>query len=346
MTESIMESGIRNQESAIHVALAIYDPSGKYSQHAGVVITSIFENTQSPVVIHLIHDDTLTQDNREKFLRTVQKYSQEIEFVNIEKYKSQLTDELRKFAERWTIGTLYRLFIPEVLDLDKVIYLDSDILVNLDIKNFWDIDFEGKSLVGATPIPLRANFDGMLEKCRRKFMGSDSESYVNAGVLIMNLRKMRERGSIFKIAVDFMLAKKSLVLYPDQDALNSIFSGDVKLVSGRFNHSRVADALSDCIIHVTGNWKPWSGVLGRQVDRLYWKMLIRSAWGENLTSDELIDKINDSASSTVMLSMYHHRGIQCVKRILRSVWLRIIGLFRIIRFFLAFTLCAVKDKGK
>ncbi len=156
-------------------------------------------------MIHLLHDDTLTQDNREKFLRTVQKYSQEIEFVNIEKYKSQLTDELRKISEIWTIGTLYRLFIPEVLDLDKVIYLDSDILVNLDIKNFWDIDFEGKSLVGATPKPLRANFDGMLEKCRRKFMGSDSESYVNAGVLIMNLRKMRERGSIFKIAVDFML---------------------------------------------------------------------------------------------------------------------------------------------
>ena len=39
----------------VHVALAVYDPTGTYSQHAGVVMTSIFENTKSPVVVHVLH---------------------------------------------------------------------------------------------------------------------------------------------------------------------------------------------------------------------------------------------------------------------------------------------------
>ena len=66
-------------KTPIHVALAVYDPKGTYSQHAGVVMTSIFENTQSPVVVHILHDETLTEDNRKKFIRTAEKYGQTVD---------------------------------------------------------------------------------------------------------------------------------------------------------------------------------------------------------------------------------------------------------------------------
>ena len=69
---------VPNQDDSIHVVLAVYDPSGTYSQHAGVVITSIFENTHSKVIVHILHDDTLTQDNRQKLIRTAEKYSQSV----------------------------------------------------------------------------------------------------------------------------------------------------------------------------------------------------------------------------------------------------------------------------
>ena len=85
-----------NLGERIHVALAVHDPSGTYSQHAGVTMTSIFENTSSPVTIHLLHDDTLTQENREKFIKTAQKYSQEIEFIDIS--KSFTLTRLYKFS--------------------------------------------------------------------------------------------------------------------------------------------------------------------------------------------------------------------------------------------------------
>ena len=44
-------------EDKIHVAIALYDPAGTYSQHAGVVITSLFEHTKRDVIVHVLHDD-------------------------------------------------------------------------------------------------------------------------------------------------------------------------------------------------------------------------------------------------------------------------------------------------
>ncbi|MDR1741233.1 MAG: hypothetical protein LBR38_05225 [Synergistaceae bacterium] len=41
-----------NQNDVIHVALAVYDPKGTYSMHAGVVMVSIFENAKSRVLVH------------------------------------------------------------------------------------------------------------------------------------------------------------------------------------------------------------------------------------------------------------------------------------------------------
>ena len=71
----------------IHVVLLLYDPSGNYSQHAGVVMTSIFENTSIKVVILLLDDNTLTDENRRKFIRTTEKHSQCVKFYNVTKYR-------------------------------------------------------------------------------------------------------------------------------------------------------------------------------------------------------------------------------------------------------------------
>ncbi len=275
-------------------------------------------------MIHLLHDDTLTQENREKFLRTVQKYSQEIEFVNIEKYKSQLTDELRKFAERWTIGTLFRLFIPEVLDLDKVIYLDSDILVNLDIKNFWDIDFEEKSLVGIREIP-GSSFIDKLNAMRKKLIDCDDDTYINSGVLMMNLRKIRERGSLFELVVDWMLKNRELLLAPDQDALNSLFHGDIKFADRKFNVFNTDEFFQECMIHALLT-KPWAHLTGKQSDRIYWKMYTRNAWGEDSDRDELIDKFSD------IIFAARHSNERRSKRILEALERRLKWLFIIAKY--------------
>ena len=51
----------------VHICYAMYDKNGTFSKYVGTSMTSVFENTDAPVAVHLMHDSTLTDDNREKF---------------------------------------------------------------------------------------------------------------------------------------------------------------------------------------------------------------------------------------------------------------------------------------
>ena len=112
---------------------------------------SLFENTNSPVTVHILHDDTLTDDNRDKFIYLAGRYSQAVKFYNVEKI---CPDKLSAFVEltpeikntHVSVGTLYRLLVPQIIlsDIEKIIYLDSDLIVNLDIKELWQIDLDEK----------------------------------------------------------------------------------------------------------------------------------------------------------------------------------------------------------
>ena len=71
------------ENDVVHVVLGVYDPSGTYSRHAGVVMASIFEKTRSSVCVHILHDRTLTDENRDKLQRVADAYAQEVRFEDV-----------------------------------------------------------------------------------------------------------------------------------------------------------------------------------------------------------------------------------------------------------------------
>ena len=76
----------------MEIVLAVYDPRGTYSQHAGVVMTSIFENTQSPVCVHILHDETLSPFNRQNLRETARRYCQRLDFVDVTEHRKRLDE--------------------------------------------------------------------------------------------------------------------------------------------------------------------------------------------------------------------------------------------------------------
>ncbi|MBE8953795.1 MAG: hypothetical protein SR1Q7_11740 [Quinella sp. 1Q7] len=66
----------------IHVCFSIFDANGLYSKFTGTSILSIFDNIASEVTIHILHDKTLTDENRNKFLTLAERYNQIIKFQN------------------------------------------------------------------------------------------------------------------------------------------------------------------------------------------------------------------------------------------------------------------------
>ena len=55
-------------DGMIHICYAIYDKTGGFSKFAGTSICSLFENTKSWVTVHLLHDNTLTMENKARFI--------------------------------------------------------------------------------------------------------------------------------------------------------------------------------------------------------------------------------------------------------------------------------------
>ena len=127
----------------IHVALAFCDPKGTYCRHAAVVMASIFENTSNKVCVHIIHDDTLTNNNREKLEKITSTYRQTVNFLNVENMFNSNKIDAQRLADMGARGMLFRLLIPDIIHEEKIIYLDCDIVVTLDISELWQIPLKG-----------------------------------------------------------------------------------------------------------------------------------------------------------------------------------------------------------
>lgn len=298
--------------STIHVTLAVYDPKGTYSQHAGVVMASLFENTRSPVCVHLLHDKTLTQENREKLSLTAERYAQNVVFKDMSPYVEKLGPDVLALVNKvFSPGSLYRIFASEILLLDKVIYLDSDIVVNLDIKELWEIPLEGYCLIGVLDNPYFLNAHKKrfsVESIRSRQNGCDPSHYINSGVLVMNLDLIRQNHDLLRESINWFAQHKHTTILPDQDFLNAFFRGRIKLADSRFNRYAFGCVeTANAILHAIGSPKPWEAYRGATIEPLYWKALLKTPW-----SDSCIDSLYAGLARTPLL---HHYTAECYKTI-------------------------------
>ena len=309
-------------------------------------MASIFENTQSRVLIHLLHDDTLTPANKQNFIRTAEKYSQGIEFHNLTDYKASFQGRSTQEAEQYfTIGALFRLSLPYVTDLSKIIYLDCDILVNLDINELWNIDLEGNCFAGVVDGSVSKSTFWTPDYIRRILNHDKLSSYINSGVLVMNLEKLRQGDNLINASTEWLKVHYYTAPYPDQDFINSLFYGRIKLLDGRFNrHMNLDGDLSGTIIHTIWS-KPWRRIADTQCDKLYWRMFLKSAWGENIPAYDLALKLFAVADLSAQRKSFFDRHLE---RILRTLWVTI--TFRnsreIIRLIIADTLHKIRLRVK
>ena len=280
-------------------------------------MTSIFENTHSKVTVHILHDDTLTEDNRQKFIRTAEKYSQGVELHDLTGYKGRLDDRIKCALRHLTIGALYRLCAPDVLPVEKVIYLDCDIVVNLDLSELWTVDVENYCFAGVH-MPGHERLDTAV---RDKLNGHSYKTHINTGVLIMNLAMLRNCGNLFKDSIEWFLRRRHLVYFGDQDIINGLYYGSIKLIGRKYNNCnpKTENQLADSIIHTPGHadaFRTW-GIVGLPSQKLYWKYYLRSAWGEDKTPSEIIDVLMNAVERSS--EFYHTSARSCVKRLTRGI---------------------------
>ena len=221
----------------MHVCFGLHDKTGHYSKFTGTAMLSIFENTNSEVTVHILHDNTLTQDNREKFIYLAGRYGQAVKFYNVEKLFADKIKDLEKLLPlkkdpTRTIGMFFRFLISDLLMIKKTIYLDSDIVVNLDINELWQTELGDAPLAAVPEMRSYVPTNSVHYLCREGFV--KAEDFFNSGVLIMNLEKFRLEEDKLKLGIKFKTEHPECD-GNDQPILNYCFAEQTVKLPLKFN---------------------------------------------------------------------------------------------------------------
>jgi lipopolysaccharide biosynthesis glycosyltransferase len=184
------------------------------------------------------------------------------------------------------LGAYLRLFAAEYLDpqLDKVLYLDSDLIIRKDIGALWAADINDYFAAAVVEPHFHEN-PGIIA----------GEPYFNSGVMLINLARWRSEGNLVGQFITCARERFSDLPYWDQDILNIVLRGRVAFLNPRWNfHAIYAEMLpgqlrlspeeflrirrDPDIIHFTSKHKPWHYLPEPQYKRLYWEALSRTPW--------------------------------------------------------------------
>lgn len=173
-----------------------------------------------------------------------------------------------------TLNTLYRLLIADIFrEYDKILYLDVDIIANDDVAILYAKDL-GNNLIGGKRSISKADDMEPMNFYIKDRLGIEPENYINAGVLLMNLKQFREENVSEQCLKE--LRERNDLLYMDQDAINLVCAGRIEFIEEYWNYE--CGALPDFtqgfiydsnnlpdyrwgkhgIYHFDGQYKPWN----------------------------------------------------------------------------------------
>ena len=181
-----------------------------------------------------------------------------IEFVDINPYLKDISSKLH-VRDYYSKTTYFRLFIPRLYpQLDKCLYLDCDIIVRDDIANLFAFDI-GDNLVGGIPDEIVYKTEEFRQYAQKR-LGIIPENYINAGILVMNLKELRNFD--FENKFIDLLSKIKFSVAQDQDYINVICKNRIKYLPKIWNKQPlfdkdVLDKNTISLLHFNLNLKPW-----------------------------------------------------------------------------------------
>ena len=243
------------QKNKIPIFFAVDD---EYIPFLAVALQSLIENSKKEnyYLIKILYTN-ITEENQNK----IKKYEAEninIEFVFLSYYINKVKNKLYT-RDYYSKTTYFRLFLPELYpQFDKVLYLDSDIVILSDVADLYNEDMES-NLLAAAPDDVVQTIEVFREYAEKVVGVATYKNYFNAGILLMNLDELRK----FKFQEKFLylLETVKFSVAQDQDYLNRLCKGRVKLLENTWDRMPIGGDITNRdelhIIHYNLAFKPW-----------------------------------------------------------------------------------------
>lgn len=281
-------AGATKPETFVDIAMAIDE---NYARHAAASILSTISNAVWPESLrfHVLSDPSLSDRTRIVLKQHCARAGVSIQFYDVARDAYSMFHHNRKHI---STVTYFRLSITEILPktVERVVYLDADTIVVDDLRPVFDEDMQGFALAACPD-------EGGVIQSRRLGLPS-GHCYFNAGVLLLDLRRLREM-DLFSEAVKTFEQHASRITLQDQDILNLLFSERTWRLPLRYNagaslyvFNRLTPSYSDAearaaaadpaILHFTDAKKPWSRNCVHPLREVYWFYRNQTPWRENL----------------------------------------------------------------
>lgn len=266
------------------------------------MLQSVFtENKEEQIHIFVLQDE-LNEKDKDKLSAFVHNNGQEITFLQV---NPEIFDDRLPTNENWSKEAFYRLGLLDLLpmDIERVLYLDVDIIVRKSLSELYRMDFEDKLLIACKDTGSMETFQDsdIRKEVFKEFPTEHELGYFNSGMMLMNIFKLRERYSL-KRYMEIAEEMQFRLFAPDQDILNYAHWYEVKLIETlkydffvsqilffeNFTEQKAEEAV---ILHYTGS-KPWKDGLQTPISRYWWKYAKMTTDYEKLLEDYVYDVIH------------------------------------------------------
>ena len=254
--------------NTIHIAVCIND---SYVIPGSVLIQSIGANKGSEqIMIHVLSLNELAEKTRSVLNAHAEKNRMKLEY-HVFKVPDEIVHACILRKDYWSPEIFAKLLISSILpDLSKVIVMDGDMIVCGNLLDIWLEDIKDYALAGV----IDSGFGSDAEVEKDIYYNSDGNSYLNAGLLLINLVYHREH-NIQDSYIEWIKGNSEKINFPEQTVINNVVYNKIKILPLKYNlqfksyvwkrknnvyysrEERLEAYFNPLVIHYIGPYKPW-----------------------------------------------------------------------------------------
>jgi Lipopolysaccharide biosynthesis proteins, LPS:glycosyltransferases len=249
---------------AMHVALT-FDDNFWAPAYATMRSVCLFTKRREALVFHLCHR-TLTDEHRADLEKITTEFPVTLRWYDLDQSEMFRDIAARMPSNKRLSSIVYaRLMIDRLVgpEVERILYLDCDMLVRDDVACLFDLDLEGNAIAA-----VRDTIGDIITRGRDLRGNGDlfdtADYYFNAGMVLIDLEQWRQADILGHMEAYYASGVMQRIYY-DQDLLNLVFKGRWLKLPWRWNtiNARAMhEAFDPAILHYTGKTKPWDVLVG------------------------------------------------------------------------------------
>ena len=194
-----------------------------------VSMVSLFVSNKDADKIEVyILEDRITDQSKTRLLDIADKYGRGVSFISVVDMEKSISMEM--IADRGSSFTQFaRLFLPQFLPEEKkILYMDADTIILESLSPLYKCEFEDNEVLAGIK-------DCVGAKHKQNIGLKKDEFYINSGVILFDLEKMRKRNTV-QLFINFIERHAGQKIpYADQGILNATLKGQIKTLPLKYN---------------------------------------------------------------------------------------------------------------